>query len=72
MRYCFEKREREGWNDNISVIRLVPNLMDKFDLGWKDGHYVTNITHSLMFFGATVLRNGTGYLVVFQIFSIHP
>ena len=47
MIYCFEKREREGRSDNISVIRLVPNPMDKFDLaGWKDGHYVTNTTHS--------------------------
>ena len=33
---------------------------------------IASIKHSLMFFGATVLRNGTGYLVVFQIFNIHP
>ena len=44
--------------------------MRGFQLPIDDIH--KHILHSLMFFGATVLRNGTGYLVVFQIFSIHP
>ena len=58
-----------GWGGNNGSTVTATVLANKHELSWKTKG---EIHHSLMFFGATVLRNGTGYLVVFQIFSIHP
>ena len=68
-----------GKGNNIfgQVVRLSwyksTNLQQSLGLNFRDLVILCDLNpHSLMFFGATVLRNGTGYSVLFQIFNIIP